>query len=102
MARTEETPGGETLLTRYRIFKTEDGGLTLEYLGHQDAKNSDAALREFFPADTIGHHAAVSENHFKIRNLVERAGPVIATEPLPWPEVTKPPEPVAEPEQTHL
>ncbi len=96
MARQDTTPGGEPLLTRYRIFKTEDGGLTLEYLGYQDAKNSDDALRKFFPADTVGHYAATSENHFKLKNLIERAGPVVASDPLPWPEATKSPQPVAE------
>lgn len=93
MAQTS-TAGGEPLLTRYRIFKTEDAGLTLEYVGSQLAKSSDAALREHLPADTVGHYAAVNENSFKLRNLKERPGPVIETEPLPWPEATKTPQPV--------
>ncbi len=96
MPRQDTTPSGETLLTRYRIFKTDDGGLTLEYIGSQDAKGSDAALREFLAADTVGHYTAINENSVKLRNLKERPGPVIETEPLPWPEVTKNPQPVAE------
>lgn len=80
----------EPLLTRYRVFVTEDGGLTLRYLGSTLSKSSDAALREFLPADTVGHYSAVNENAVKLRNLKPRPGPVIETEPLTWPDPAAP------------
>lgn len=56
----------ETLLTRYRMLKSVDGGRTWTLEGHQDAHNGDSAVRKFFGVPEEGIRVvAVTERSWR-------------------------------------
>lgn len=69
----ENTPR-EVNLTRYLIYKTEDGGQTLTLVGAELTTASDEARRLFFAreenAKLEGHYTAISVNAARIKPRV--------------------------------
>lgn len=56
----------EPLLTRYRMLKSIDGGVTWKLVGNQDAHNGDSAVSKFFgiPEDGV-QVVAVTERSWR-------------------------------------
>lgn len=80
------TPPPVESLTRYIILTTDTAALTFTRVGAQDARGSDEALRKFFAdplADNDGFYVAVSENHFKLREVAAKVRTTLADRVLP-------------------
>lgn len=69
-------------LTKFFIYRSEDGGQTLTYVGEQAASNRDAALRKQTGGPPDGIYAVLSVNALKLRKYTPPVKPVTEDVPL--------------------